>query len=123
MTREEIKNDNYISLSEAATNYTEHSQEYLSLRARQGKLKAVKIGRNWLTKKEWIDEYKARVNRNEQELGNEPAPIKAVLKLPWSEKVFHSLETVLQNFAFVLRAKKIPFNFLFSWISLGLSLC
>ncbi len=47
---------NYISLQEA-TKYCDYSQEYLSLRARQGKLKAVKIGRNWLTKKEWLKEY------------------------------------------------------------------
>ncbi|MBZ9578076.1 hypothetical protein KJA13_03555, partial [Patescibacteria group bacterium] len=52
--------DNYISLQEA-TKYCEHSQEYLSLRARQGKLKAVKIGRNWVTKKEWLEKYLNRV--------------------------------------------------------------
>lgn len=44
-----------------ATKYCDYSQEYLSLRARQGKLKAVKIGRDWLTKKEWIKEYNQRV--------------------------------------------------------------
>jgi len=42
--------NNYISLREAA-NYCDYSQEYLSLRARQGKLKALKFGRNWVTKK------------------------------------------------------------------------
>lgn len=47
---------NYISLAEA-TKYCPHSQEYLSLRARQRKLKAIKIGRNWITKKEWLAEY------------------------------------------------------------------
>ncbi|MEK7172750.1 MAG: hypothetical protein AAB740_02100, partial [Patescibacteria group bacterium] len=57
MTSQEIKENNYIPLSEAAQKYTDYSQEYLSLRARQGKLKAVKIGRNWLTKKEWVEEY------------------------------------------------------------------
>ena len=46
----------YISLQEA-TKYCSYSQEYLSLRARQGKLKAVKIGRNWLTKREWVEDY------------------------------------------------------------------
>jgi len=44
-----------------AMKYCNYSQEYLSLRARQGKLKAVKIGRDWLTKKEWIEEYNQRV--------------------------------------------------------------
>lgn len=51
---------NYISLNEAAK-YSGYSQEYLSLRARQGKLRALKIARNWMTKKEWIDEYLQRV--------------------------------------------------------------
>jgi len=52
--------NNYISLQEA-TKYCDHSQEYLSLRARQGKLKAVKFGRNWVTKKEWLEEYLGKV--------------------------------------------------------------
>jgi len=46
---------NYISLKEAA--------KYLSLRARQRKLKAIKIARNWVTTKEWIDEYFKKVGR------------------------------------------------------------
>jgi len=50
----------YISLQEA-TEYCDYSQEYLSLRARQGKLKSVKFGRNWVTKKEWLDEYLQKV--------------------------------------------------------------
>jgi excisionase family DNA binding protein len=49
----------YISLQEAAQ-YCDYSQEYLSLRARQKKLQAVKIGRNWRTTREWLDEYVAR---------------------------------------------------------------
>jgi len=52
----ESENNKYISLSKVAE-YCNYSQEYLSLRSRQGKLKAVKFGRNWLTTKEWIDEY------------------------------------------------------------------
>ena len=46
----------YILLSEAAKE-CRYSQEYLSLRARQGKLKSIKKGRNWLTTKEWLREY------------------------------------------------------------------
>ena len=46
----------YITLSQAATRCP-YSQEYLSLRARQGKLKAAKIGRNWFTTSEWLQEY------------------------------------------------------------------
>ena len=46
----------FISLK-AATQYCDYSQEYLSLRARQKKLKAVKLGRNWATTREWLREY------------------------------------------------------------------
>ncbi|MFH1841336.1 MAG: hypothetical protein ABH800_01070, partial [Candidatus Nealsonbacteria bacterium] len=49
-------NNNFISLQNA-TKLCNYSQEYLSLRARQGKLKAEKIGRNWVTTKEWLQEY------------------------------------------------------------------
>jgi excisionase family DNA binding protein len=54
------KEKEYISLAEAAK-LCQYSQEYLSLRARQGKLKAVKIGRNWITKKEWLEEYLRKI--------------------------------------------------------------
>ena len=50
------KDNNYLSLANAAK-LCPYSQEYLSLRARQGKLKAIKLGRNWVIKKEWLDEY------------------------------------------------------------------
>ena len=60
-TKMEAKKDNvsevadrHISLREAAAD-SPYSQDYLSLRVRQGKLKAVKHGRNWVTKKEWVD--------------------------------------------------------------------
>lgn len=58
---ENEKNHNYISLREAAE-YTGYSQEYLNLRIRQKKLKGIKIGRNWATTKEWMNEYVERVN-------------------------------------------------------------
>lgn len=43
-----LSSGDLISISEAA-NYTPYSAEYLSLRARTGHLKAMKIARNWLT--------------------------------------------------------------------------
>src|SRR3989344_5627684 len=59
----------YISLQEA-TKYCSYSQEYLSLLARHGKLRATKIGRNWVTTREWVEEYvgevKAGNNKNNQ---------------------------------------------------------
>jgi hypothetical protein len=59
-------NYQYISLQEA-TEYCQYSQEYLSLRARQGKFKAKKIGRNWVTTKEWIKEYVVSLKQNNDE--------------------------------------------------------
>ena len=55
--------EKYLSLKEASE-ICEYSQEYLSLRARQGKLKAVKMGRNWVTKKEWVEEYIEKVHKS-----------------------------------------------------------
>jgi hypothetical protein len=49
-------NSQYISLKQAS-DFSDYSQDYLSLRARQGKLKAVKLGRNWVTTRQWLDEY------------------------------------------------------------------
>jgi hypothetical protein len=59
------KEEKYIPLSEAAK-YTPYSAEYLSLRARQGKLRAIKIGRNWVTKREWIEEYLRKYQGKEE---------------------------------------------------------
>jgi len=49
--------EEYITLKEAAKNCP-YSPDYLKLRARQGKLKAVKMGRNWFTTREWLEVYK-----------------------------------------------------------------
>lgn len=46
----------FISLA-AAAKMTNYSQDYISLLCRQGKLKAEKLGRNWVTTKEWVYEY------------------------------------------------------------------
>ncbi|MDD3006930.1 MAG: hypothetical protein PHX30_05140 [Candidatus Pacebacteria bacterium] len=46
----------FISLA-AAAKMTNYSQDYISLLCRQGKLKAEKLGRNWVTTKEWLYEY------------------------------------------------------------------
>ncbi len=54
--------DEYISLQEAAKHTrSKYSQEYLSLRVRQGKLRAKKVGRNWMTTQAWVDEYEQKV--------------------------------------------------------------
>ena len=58
-----MEEDTYISLQEASK-YCSYTQEYLSLRARQGKLKSVKFGRNWVTKKEWLEEYFNKIQKS-----------------------------------------------------------
>lgn len=52
----EDNKEKYVSLAEAAQ-FTNYSQDYLSLLCRQGKLKARKLGRNWVTTKEWVQQY------------------------------------------------------------------
>ncbi len=54
------KNSRYISLKKAA-NLCSYSHEYLGLRARQGKLKSLKLGSTWVTKEDWLKEYLAQI--------------------------------------------------------------
>src|SRR3989339_861266 len=57
MSESTSKNTNkYISLQEAS-DYSPYSQEYLSLLARKGKIKAKKIGRNWFITRENLESY------------------------------------------------------------------
>lgn len=51
-----LASDNLISVSQAAK-LTPYSAEYLSLLARTGRLKAVKINRDWITTRQEILEY------------------------------------------------------------------
>jgi hypothetical protein len=52
----------YLTLHQA-TKFCNYSQDYLNLRARQKKLKAVKMGRNWMTTREWLDEYSKQMSQ------------------------------------------------------------
>lgn len=52
----------YIPLSEA-TQYCDYGIEYLSYLARTGRLGAVKIGSRWMTTREALEEYKAKVEK------------------------------------------------------------
>lgn len=63
MSQTERNKADYISLSEAAA-HSPYTQEYLSLRARQGKLRAVKQGRNWVTTLGWLDDYLQQVDES-----------------------------------------------------------
>ena len=58
-------NGKYISLKEAAKAYGCTSR-HLNLMARQGKLKATKIGRNWVTTFKWLKEYSKEVSKLEK---------------------------------------------------------
>ncbi len=60
------QNIQYISLSEAAE-LTKYSQDYISLLCRQGKLKGVKLGRNWVTTKKWIYDYIGKIREQKEE--------------------------------------------------------
>jgi hypothetical protein len=72
-----IKKEEYISLLDASKSCN-YSQEYLSLRARQGKLQAVKIGRNWVTTKEWLKEY---INKTEEYKKEHSSKLKGINRL------------------------------------------
>ena len=61
MEENNFNNDkNYISLFEASK-LCSYSEPYLRLRARQGKLKSIKLGKRWMTTAAWLDDYGARV--------------------------------------------------------------
>ncbi len=73
---EETKNkkSGYITLFEAAK-LCSYSEPYLRLRARQGKLKSIKLGKKWMTRAVWIDEYAACVRQwNEKTAGKKNVP-------------------------------------------------
>jgi hypothetical protein len=72
----------YISLQEASKCCV-YTQQYLSLRARQGKLKAVKFGRNWVTKTEWVQEYSERARQyNSKNIFVEKVLVREIKALP-----------------------------------------
>jgi hypothetical protein len=65
--------DGYISLAQASE-LCSYSQEYLSLRARQGRLEAVKFGRNWFIKVDGLSRY---IEKNSiSETGNKKGELK-----------------------------------------------
>ena len=57
---EENKKQNYMTLFEAAK-FCSYSEPYLRLRARQGKLKSIKLGKKWMTTAAWLDDYERRI--------------------------------------------------------------
>jgi excisionase family DNA binding protein len=59
------KGNQLLSLAQAAK-LTPYSQEYLSLLARQGKIAAVKIGRNWQITQNALNQYRSRLPKKKQ---------------------------------------------------------
>lgn len=106
------RDPNYISL-QTATKFCDYTQEYLSLRARQGKLKAVKFGRNWVTKEEWLKEYLGKVNEYENHINNgaRAEKVKKIFSFP---KINFDFEKIKPAFSlaliFVLLVSGIAFG-------------
>ncbi|MFH0856419.1 MAG: hypothetical protein V1860_00795, partial [bacterium] len=94
--------NNHISLSDASK-YSRYSQEYLSLRARQGKLQAIKDGRNWVTTKEWIDEYEKKFGVSSGNIGK----ISDMSKRLFSRKAFAVAAVAVFLIAAVVFGKEI----------------
>ncbi len=104
----------FVSLHDASQ-YAGHSQDYLNLRIRQKKLKAVKLGRNWVTTKEWIDEYLLKTYRAKNHL--QAAPVEFI-----PETIFVPEAHVSEAVGVVAEAKKEKiFASLFSFLRLPLS--
>lgn len=62
-----LTSGNLISISQAAE-YTPYSSEYLSLLARKGTLKAIKISRDWLTTREAVLLYVRKQERKHEKI-------------------------------------------------------
>ncbi len=56
------REEKFIPLSEAEK-HSEYSADYLKLRARQGKLKAEKVNRRWMTTLGWLEKYEKRMDK------------------------------------------------------------
>ena len=62
LLKNQNKNLEYIPLSEAG-HILDTSRDYMNVLVRRGKLRAIKLGRNWLTTSEWLNEYQKSVGR------------------------------------------------------------
>ena len=67
--------ESYITLPEASAGGP-YSADYLRLRARQGKLRAVKLGNSWYTTKQWVQDYKQAYSGKEDTTEEVSVPVK-----------------------------------------------
>jgi hypothetical protein len=102
-----IENERYISLSEAAKIYG-CTQKHMNLIARHGKLKAKKIGRNWMTTFQWLEEYTKNINLangNNGKIIKEKEQTKKAVKLsPFTKKIIVSSLAGIILFVFFVSA-------------------
>ncbi|HOX30521.1 MAG TPA: hypothetical protein P5080_05010 [Candidatus Paceibacterota bacterium] len=106
---EEHINTEYISLFEASK-LCSYSEPYLRLRARQGKLKSIKLGKKWMTTELWIKDYvkktkewnakiaakKAQVKEFEAEMKEEIKEIKEIQTSITSAKEEEIIQEIAQ---------------------------
>ncbi|MCK4859194.1 MAG: hypothetical protein KAS87_01405, partial [Candidatus Omnitrophica bacterium] len=90
----------YISLFEAAK-ISGYAQDYLSLLCRQGKLKGEKIGRNWVTTYQWLDEY-------QQNLISDMVSEKKSIMPKKDFKQIESIERIIEKKNKFLKRIKVP---------------
>jgi len=114
--KEQKNTKEYISLGEAAKN-SPYSQEYLSLRARQGKLKSIKLGRNWATKQEWVDEYISLMNEYREDIIKQ-SDQKQELTIEPKERIIESKELTTESKEFIkdkeIKATVFPVKYNFA---------
>ncbi|MDD3190968.1 MAG: helix-turn-helix domain-containing protein [Candidatus Pacebacteria bacterium] len=89
----------FISLAEAAE-ITNYSQDYISLLCRQGKLKAQKLGRNWVTTREWVEKYVDGTSGKGETL----IPVRIIEKTEIEEPI---TEQVIKNISPMQRALEL----------------
>ncbi|MFH1667837.1 MAG: helix-turn-helix domain-containing protein, partial [Candidatus Komeilibacteria bacterium] len=97
----------FISLAEASE-FCNYSQEYLSLRCRQGKLAANKLGRNWVIKLSDLEQY---IETNaENDLGNKKGKIETEKYIQKSIATEPSFVIVNRNFKNIKETTQIVFQ-------------
>lgn len=108
MTKNKKKKLIYITLQEASK-LCSYSQDYLSLRARQGKLKSAKFGRNWVTTRRWLDEYiKKAKEYNDTHNGNGHRP--KLLKEINDSILIPAIPVEIISETKKIKTIKVPFN-------------
>lgn len=98
---EEKTNAEYISLFEASK-LCSYSEPYLRLRARQGKLKSIKLGKKWMTTELWIKDYVKRTKDWNDKIAAKKTQVKeieAIAKKPELKEMKEETE---------IKAEEIP---------------